>query len=43
MINQKNERRYYGGESCVDMLSKDLREQAMKKVNYQKKRNDTVY
>ena len=26
----KNERKYYRGEDCIEMLSKDLREQAMK-------------
>ena len=33
----KNERKYYKGEHCTEMLSKDLREQTMKIINYEKK------
>ena len=38
----KNERKYYRGKDCIEMLSKDLREQAMKIINYEEKRNDTI-
>ena len=41
MINRKNERKYFRGKDCMEMLSKDLREQAMKIINYEKK-NDTI-
>ena len=37
----KNERKYFRGKDCMEMLSKDLREQAMKIINYEKK-NDTI-
>ena len=33
----KNERKYYRGEDYIEMLCKDLREQAMKIINYEKK------
>ena len=33
----KNERKYYRGEDCMEMLSKDLKEQAMKIFNHEKK------
>ena len=33
----KNERKYYRGEDCMEMLSKDLREQAMKISSCKKK------
>ena len=33
----KNERKYYRGEDCIEMLWKDLKEQAMKIINYEKK------
>ena len=33
----KNERKYYRGEDCMGMLSNDLKEQAMKIFNYEKK------
>ena len=33
----KNERKYYRGEDCMKMLCKDLKEQAMKIINYEKK------
>ena len=41
----KNEKKYYRGEGCIEILSKNLREQAMKIINYKKKkkkRNDTI-
>ena len=30
----KNERKYYIGEDCMEMLSKDLKEQTMNIINY---------
>ena len=33
----KNERKYYRGEDCMKMFCKDLKEQAMKINNYEKK------
>ena len=33
----ENERKCYRGEDCMEMLSKDLKEQAMKIINYEKK------
>ena len=33
----KNERKYYRGGDCMEILSKDLREQAMKIINCEKK------
>ena len=33
----KNERKYYRGEDCMKMFCKDLKEQAMKIINYEKK------
>ena len=33
----KNERKYYRGEDCMKMFCKDLKEQAMKITNYEKK------
>ena len=33
----KNERKYYKGEDCMEMLSNDLKEQAMEIFNYEKK------
>ena len=33
----KNERKYYRGEDCMEMSSKDLKEQAMKVIKYEKK------
>ena len=38
----KNEFGYYRGEDCMEMLCKDFKNQAMKKNNYEKKRNDTT-
>ena len=38
----ENERKYYRREDCMEMLSKDLKEQAMKIINYEKRRNDTI-
>ena len=38
----KNKRKYCRGEDYMEMLNKDLREQAMKIINYEKKRNDTI-
>ena len=32
----KNERKYYKEEDCTEMLSTDLKEQAMKIINYEK-------
>ena len=34
----KNERKYYRGEDCIEMLSKDLREQEMKIKLWEKKK-----
>ena len=31
----KNERSYYRGEDCMQMFCKDLKDQAMKKINYE--------
>ena len=33
----KNERKYYRGKDCMKMFCKDLNEQAMKIINYEKK------
>ena len=33
----KNKRKYYRGKDCMEMFRKDLREQAMKITNYEKK------
>ena len=33
----KNERKYYRGEDCMKIFCKDLKDQAMKIINYQKK------
>ena len=33
----KNVRNYYRGKDCIEMFCKDLREQAMKIINYEKK------
>ena len=33
----KNERKYYRGKDCMKMFCKDLKEQAMKIINYEKK------
>ena len=33
----KNERKYYRGKNCMKMFCKDLKEQAMKIINYEKK------
>ena len=33
----KTERKYYGGEDCMKIFCKDLKEQAMKIINYEKK------
>ena len=33
----KNERKYYRGEGCMKIFCKDLGEQAMKIINYEKK------
>ena len=33
----KNERKYYRGEDCIEILWNDLKEQAMKIINYEKK------
>ena len=32
----KNERKYYRGKDCMKMFCKDLNEQAMKIINYEK-------
>ena len=34
----KNERKYYSGEDCMEMLRKDLKKQAMKMINMRKKK-----
>ena len=34
----KNERKYYRGEDCMKMFWKDLKDQAMKIINYEKKK-----
>ena len=34
----KNERKYYRGKDCMIMFCKDLKEQAMKIINYDKKK-----
>ena len=33
----KNERKYYRGDHCMKRLCKDLKDQAMKIINYEKK------
>ena len=33
----KNEQKYYRGKNCMKMFCKDLKEQAMKIINYGKK------
>ena len=33
----KNEKKYYRGEACMKMFCKDLKDQAMKIINYEKK------
>ena len=33
----ENERKYYREEDCMDMLCNNLRDQAMKVINYEKK------
>ena len=33
----KNERKYYRGEDCLKMFCKDLKDQAMKIINYEEK------
>ena len=33
----KNERKYYRGKDCMKMFCKDLKDQAMKLINYEKK------
>ena len=35
----KTERKYYRGKDCIEMFCKDLRDQAMKIINCEKKRN----
>ena len=37
----KNECNYYWGKDCMKIFSKDLKNQAKKIINYEKKRNDT--
>ena len=37
----KNEIGYYRGKDCMKNLCKDFRDEAMKIINYEKKRNDT--
>ena len=32
---------YYRGKDCVEKLCKELKERAMKIINYEKKENDT--
>ena len=34
----KNERKYYRGKDCMKIFCKDLRDQAMKIINYEKKK-----
>ena len=38
----KHECGYYREKDCMEMFCKDFRDQAMKIINYQKKRNDTT-
>ena len=33
----KNQQSYYRGKDCMEMFCKDLRDQAMKIINYEKK------
>ena len=37
LINQKNEWDYYRRKDCMEMFCKDLRNQATKIINYEKK------
>ena len=37
----KNKLDYYGGNDCMKKFCKDLKDHAMKIINYEKKRNDT--
>ena len=38
----KNKLDYYRGKDCMKKFCKDLREQATKIINYEKKKNDTI-
>ena len=38
----KNKINYYRGDDCMKKFCKDLREHAMKIINYEKKKNDTI-
>ena len=37
-----NEHKYYRGKDCMKIFCEDLKDQAMKIINYEKKRNDTI-
>ena len=39
---KENRLDYYRGRDCIDKLCKKLKEHAMKTINYEKKRNDTI-
>ena len=39
---EENKFDYYRGRDCIDKLCKKLKEHAMKTINYEKKRNDTI-
>ena len=39
---QKNKLNHYIDKDCMENFSKELKEQAMKIINYEKKRNDTT-
>ena len=38
----KNTFNYYRGKDCMERLCKDLRDHAVKRINYEKKKNDTT-
>ena len=42
LIRKENKLNYYRGIDCIEKLCKNLKEQAMKIINYEKKENDTA-
>ena len=39
---KENKLNYYRGKDCIEKLCKKLKKRAMKIINYEKKRNDTI-
>ena len=39
---KENKLDYYRGKDCIEKLCKKLKERAMKIINHEKKRNDTI-